>query len=71
MWTGRSPGSNSNNSGLISTGDCLLPLLQWLHLGFKRPQKSGPKITIISILEMNNVDENNQITKKDNSGWIY
>ena len=36
------PGSKSSESGLTSTGDCLLPLLQWLHFGLSSPQNSTP-----------------------------
>ena len=36
-------GSKRSSSGLILIGDWRLPLLQRLHSGFTKPQKSGPK----------------------------
>lgn len=35
-------GSKSRSSGIMFIGDCLRPRLQSPHLGFSRPQKSGP-----------------------------
>lgn len=35
-------GSKSRRFGSTLMGDCLLPLEQRDHLGFKRPQKFGP-----------------------------
>lgn len=42
-WRGERKGSKSKDSGSISMGDCLRPLLHKLHLGLSRPQKLGPK----------------------------
>jgi hypothetical protein len=42
-WTASRVGSKSSWSGLMSTGDCLLPRLQRDHSGLITPQYSGPE----------------------------
>lgn len=62
MSRGGRKGSKSNLDGSTFIGDCLLPLLQRPHSGFKRPQYSGPVTSKIRHIIISTVKGNYRTT---------